>query len=369
MRFALAVLASALALPATVGEAQLLPAGKFAARDGRPGKGKQWQVTDAQGEALAAALNAIAAQTPIVVDYDHQTLYVEKNGQKAPAAGWILSTEWRAGKGLFAKVDWTDEAQELIGKRKYRYISPVITHDEETGAVTGVHLAALVNHPGLLGMEAAVAQVAKLSAQLYPTQQENSVDLLTALLANLGLAAGTTETEALAAVSALKATVDASKGAPTVPTALTTALGLQADATEQAALDAVTALRKPASGDAAATALQGLQQTVVQLTGELKALQGDKVVQTVDQAIKDHKLVPAQREWALGYGKADYTALQAFIAAAPVLPLGGQTQGDPTAGGGNGTALSAAQSAIATQLGLDPAKYAEHLKTQTPAAA
>lgn len=363
MRFALALLASAIALSATTGQAQLLPAGKFTARDGRPGPGKQWEVTDAQGVALAAAMNAIAAKTPIVIDYDHQTIRAEKNGQLAPAAGWILSAEWRKGEGLFAQVEWTPEAKARIDKREYRFISPVITHDEDTGAVTGVHLAALVNHPALLGMESAVAQ---LSAQLYPTQQENSVDLLTALLASLGLAATTTETEALAAVSALKATVDASKNKPTVPTALSSALGLQADATEQAALDAVTALRKPASGDAAAAALQGLQQQVVQLTGQLQGLQGDKVTQTVDQAIKDHKLVPAQRDWALSYGKSDFTALQAFIAAAPVLPLGGQSQGDPT-GGGKTTALSTAQSAIATQLGLDPAKYAEHLKTTAAA--
>lgn len=140
MRFNVALLATALALPAALGQAQLLPAGKFAARDGRPGPGKQWSINDEQGLKLAADLNAIAARTPIVIDYDHQTLRAETNGQQAPAAGWIQDVAWRPGEGLFARVEWTLAARARIEAGEYRYISPVITSDAN-GNVTGVHLA------------------------------------------------------------------------------------------------------------------------------------------------------------------------------------------------------------------------------------
>lgn len=148
-------------LPVTgLGEAQLLPYGAFSARDGRPGPGKQWRVDDQGGRQLAAQMNAVASLTPIVIDYDHQTLRAAQNGKPAPAAGWIRSVEWRSLAGLFAKVDWTADAKACIDARTYRYISPVITFDNVTGAVTGVLLAALVNHPALLGMSGVVSQLA-----------------------------------------------------------------------------------------------------------------------------------------------------------------------------------------------------------------
>ncbi len=90
-------------------EIQLLPAGEFAARDGRPGKGGKWKI-DA---AIAAALIALAEArtTPFVLDYEHQTLHAERNGQPAPAAGWFKTLEWREGKGLYATdVQWTERA-------------------------------------------------------------------------------------------------------------------------------------------------------------------------------------------------------------------------------------------------------------------
>lgn len=358
MRLVTALLAATLPLVAN-GQTQLLPAGEFKARDGRPGPGKTWKVDDARGQALAAQLNRVAAATPVVIDYEHQTLHAEKNGQPAPAAGWIKSVTWLSGKGLVSKVEWTPKARAAIDADEYRYISPVITFDEDSGEVTGLHLAALTNYPALLGMDAVVAA---LNTQL--PAQENSMTLLAALVAALGLPTTTTEPELTAAITTLKATADAHKTKPPLPTALTAALGLAATADEAAALSAITTLKSPAESTVQLVAT--LQGQVAELTTRLN---GDTVAKAVDDAIAACKLAPAQRQVYLDMGKKDMAMLTAVLAAAPVIPgLKGQSGELGLGGGGGGgegaAALTANQVLVAKHLGLDLEKYAESLKAQ-----
>lgn len=317
MRYLAALLANALPVQAN-GLAQLLPAGRFSSRDGRPGPGKHWTLTDAAGQDLATRLNAIASKTPISIDYEHQTLLAATNGQPAPAAGWIQSVEWRNGEGLFATVKWTDRALALIAADEYRYISPVILYDQ-AGNVTGLHNAALVSVPALVGMDAVQAAL----AAHFPTttsadRQETHMELVQ-LIALLGLAAGATAADVTAAITALMA-----RPAPgSVPAALAAALGLGSAADEAAALAAVGQLRKP---DASSV------QTIATLQTQLAALTAQMNTRTVneavDAAIAAGKLVPAMREWAVKLGQADMTQLNAYVAAAPVIPgLAGQGGG------------------------------------------
>ncbi|URI06633.1 phage protease [Aquincola tertiaricarbonis] len=349
MRLLTALLAATLPLNAS-GLAQLLPAGEFAARDGRPGPGRTWKLSDEQGRKIAAELSAIAARTPVVIDYEHQTLHAATNGLPAPAAGWINSAVWRDGEGLFGAVDWTPRAKAAIAADEYRYMSPVIAYAED-GTVAGVSLAAITNYPALTGMDQVVAA---LNTRLTPP--EHTMSLLLALCAALGLPNTTAEADAVAAVAALKTKADAP---PPVPTALATALGLQAGATEAAALSAVQSLGK--AHDTAA--LVAMQNQVNALSAQLA---DGRITATVDDAIKAGKLTPASRDAFIAIGRKDEAALTAALSGlVPVPGLGGQTQGDPTgaaAGGGGTAALSATQAAIAKQLGLDPEAYAKQLK-------
>ena len=88
----------------------------------------------------------------LVIDYEHQSLNTQWNGQPAPAAGWIGQLELRE-KGVYATdVEWTDEAVELIKSKKYGYISPVIVfddHDPHDDSWIGcsLHSVALTNTP------------------------------------------------------------------------------------------------------------------------------------------------------------------------------------------------------------------------------
>jgi len=133
------------------GSAQLLPASDFATRDGRPGPGRMFRLDNQVGQLLANTINTVSALTPVLIDYDHATLHSKDTGRPAPAAGWIKAAEWRPGRGLFALVDWTPPAAQLIAAAEYRYISPVITYGPGD-RITGIPLAALTNFPAILGM-------------------------------------------------------------------------------------------------------------------------------------------------------------------------------------------------------------------------
>lgn len=134
---------------------QLLPAGVFKARDGRPVdvRGGHWHINRDIAARLIAKASALA--TDLVVDYEHQTLNSADNGKPAPAAAWLkgASLEWREGVGLFAtQVDWTPSAAAMIAAKEYRYLSPVFTYDRQTGAVTELLHVGLTNFPALDGL-------------------------------------------------------------------------------------------------------------------------------------------------------------------------------------------------------------------------
>lgn len=140
-------------LDATAGElVQLLPATDFQARDGRPGPGEAYRMNEGNGPSIARGLDAVAKLTPVVVDYDHQTLSSKTPGGLAPAAGWITSASWVPFTGLFARIEWTARAAALIAAREYRHMSAIIQSDA-AHVVTGVLMAALVNYPAVLGMQ------------------------------------------------------------------------------------------------------------------------------------------------------------------------------------------------------------------------
>ena len=349
MRLLTALLASTFAVSATAGEAQLLPAGEFAARDGRPGPGKTWRLTDVQGRAIAAALSATAARTKVVIDYDHQTLHAKTNGQKAPASGWILSAEWRDGEGLFAQVDWTDAAKAHIAAREYQYISPVMQYDRDTGQVHGVALAALVNYPALTGMHAAVAQ---LAAQFDSHDQEQSdMNLLVALATLLALPADATEAAVIAAVTALQ------KPAP-LTAALATALNLQSTADEATALSAIATLKAPKADEAALATVVALQGQVAALTTRLN---DDALAKVIADAEAAGKITPATKQVMVDLGRKDMATLSTVIASLPVIPgLAGQSGGrDPGAAGGDAVVTAALATDMQRAFGLTAEQFAK----------
>lgn len=87
----------------------------------------------------------------IVCDYEHQTITTTEGS--APASGWVKSLLIE-NDSLYAFVEWTEKAKELINNKEYKYVSPVFqpnTIDRITGNNIGwtLHSLALTNRPFL----------------------------------------------------------------------------------------------------------------------------------------------------------------------------------------------------------------------------
>lgn len=323
-------------------EIQLLPAGEFRARDGRPHGVKAWRCNVAIAQALIE--RAAARQTPFVIDYEHQTLLSEKNGQPAPAAGWFKTLEWREGQGLFATdVEWTDKARAMIDSGEYRYISPVFSFNPNTGDALQILHAALTNVPALDGMAEVAAAAARFFEPDQPTEEIRMNELLKKLLAALGLQETATETEALSVVTALKSKADQVAGLEGQVAALKTAAP---DPEKYVSVDT----------------MKELQSNVAALTAKLNGQELDGVVA---DALKAGKLLPAQEAWARELGGKDLASLKTYLETAPaVVPTKSQTEGKVPGGDGGETKLTAEEEAVCKQLGLTAEAY---LKTKASA--
>ena len=321
------------------GRIQLFPAGEFSARDGRPGtlkgvKAKAWTLTFETAAAVIARWQQ--RETPLVVDYEHQTINAAENGKPAPAAGWIESLE--AGPdGLYATVKWTDAARAFIQADEYRYISPVFSFDPETGAVLELKSAALTNYPALDGMDAVTAR-----AEDDPPMKKETLE---ALRHFFGLAADADEDAALAALKA--------QGQP---------LAAMLTAAKETAPD--PAQYVPAAMLAAA------QEKNAALAAKVKELEGESTLAAltaeIDAALADGRLPKACEAWAKATAKTNPEAIKGYIASAvPVAALTStQTDGTSPAGTPHTAALTNEEKYACAQLGMSEAEFLEVKKME-----
>lgn len=116
----------------------LLPTGQFTGRDGRgPYRAD-----------VSAILRSYAEWgMPLAIDYEHQGIHAGKNGQPAPAAGWVKRLISQSD-GIWADVEWTAKAQAMIAAGEYCYLSPVFDH-APGGTVFRLIGAGLTNNPNL----------------------------------------------------------------------------------------------------------------------------------------------------------------------------------------------------------------------------
>jgi phage I-like protein len=278
-------------------EIKLLPAGKFKAKDGRPQGLSGWVMNEASATAILGA--GAQQQDKYLIDYDHQTLHSKTNGQQAPAAGWFADLQWRANDGLYATdVEWTVAAKAAIVNKEYRYISPVLTFNPNTGEVTGLLMAALVNYPALDGLN----DLAAAHFNLYqPSENTMNKDHLNAL----GLAEGAHDAAILAAITAL-----------TEQSSQVAALSAQ-----------VSSLQTP--DPAKFVPISDMAALQTQLAALSATVQADSIKKLIEPALADGRLLPAQKAWAEALGKSDLASLSAFLGTAqPIAALAGmQTQG------------------------------------------
>lgn len=341
---------------------QFTPAGEFQPGDGRKLDVPAWRIDAASADAVIARHAALTQ--PVVIDYEHQTLNKEKNGQPAPAAAWVRELRWVEDEGLFGVVELTAKARASIDAKEYLYFSPVFEYDKRNGTVLAIHMGALTNTPGIHGMQPlsllAAATAAFLPATSAHTPQEHSVNpLLKALLTVLGLPETTDENGAIAALTALGPIKPLQERA----VAACTALNLPADATAQAVTAACTSLRtaNPAEPDPAKFVPVGV---VDEMRTQLAALTAQGLDRQIDDLVKpalaDGRLYPAQEDWARKLGKTNVAALTSYLQTAqPIAALTStQTGGLPPSGLAKGDAkLSPDEMAVCTAMGMSAEQY------------
>ena len=337
---------------------QLLPAGAFTARDGRPFdvEGGQWHLDEQTADVLIGKARKLGQD--ILIDYDHQTLKTDQNGQPAPAAGWFNADEilWREGEGLFIKPRWTEKAAAHLSAGEYRFLSAVFPYDAN-GRPLELRMAALVNDPGVVGMQALAALAAQFNSTTHSSKEEPQMnELLKKLLAMLGIEVPVdgqlTGEQETAALSALEAALDKSKKVPEL---------------EQS----VAALK-------AATPAQGLvdldkyvpKETYTALVEQLAVLSAKVDTTDADSVIKEArekgKVVAAEEDYLRQYAaQKGVAALKAMLAPRPALAAlsAQQTSSLPDPQTKGTAVLSAEDKYAADQLGISHAEFAKLKET------
>lgn len=330
---------------------QVTPAGHFTPADGREIKVPSWHINQAVASKVIERFRS--TKNKRVVDYEHQTLRKEENGQPAPAAGWYTDLQWREGEGLFAKVQLTARAANYIAEGEYQYFSPVFLYHPTTGDVLDVQMGALTNAPAIDGMQELSLRAAASFGCFDDPSEENPVNpLLRAVLAALGLAETTTEEQAVAALSAHN-------------TNMRKLLGVDDKADDAALLAACTGLKAKAatavvdpSKFVPVDVVQGLQGEVAALSARLGERDQKDLDSEIAGALEDGRLHKTMENWARDLGKSNRAALTSYLAtAAPIAALTrSQTEGKPPVADEK-TGLTQDELAVCSSMGLTPEQF------------
>ncbi|RGC59350.1 hypothetical protein DW690_17080 [Dorea longicatena] len=256
-----------------------------------------------------------ARRLDLVIDYEHQTL----SDVQAPAAGWIKDL-YPGEDALMARVEWTKKGREYIANKEYRYLSPVVLVKKADQHAAVFHSAALTNTPAITGMFAIIN-----SDALSIEEEEEPRMELSALIELLGLEEGTAEEDVLKRIKELTQQaaeegqggqegkeVPAKEGTQLVANkTVLDLLGLPEDARTEDVTARIMAFK---AGDSV------LQRRVAELE---KQAASQKAEELVGLAMKDGKLSPAQKEWAVAYALSDPKGFAKFVEKAPVVvPMG-----------------------------------------------
>lgn len=334
---------------------QLTPVQDFTPSDGRAMDVPAWRINGVIAQRVIAAFNAVQ---PPVIDYEHQTLHKETNGQPAPAAGWMHGLRWIDGRGLFAEAELTERARSLVQSGEYRYFSPVFEYARGSGEITRILMGALTNHPAIAGMEALnllAAASARFGAPTAPTDntpnnlKESDMDLLKKLLAALGLPDDASQEQALDALKALTDKAPPPDG--------------DTQGTQNAAVAAATAATAATAPDPAlfvpVAVVQQLQTNMAALSARQHERDANDVIAP---ALQDGRLLPAEEPWARDAAKTA-TGLASLSALLKVRqPMAAltrtQTGGKAPAATPGSHGLSYDELAVAAACGLTPEAYA-----------
>lgn len=267
---------------------KVTPRGPVTTRDGRS--------YSFDPEKLAARFDADKVEVP--VDLDHALALKAVRGERVDAVGYAAALQARED-GTYARVNWLDGGLAVLQAKTHRYVSPSFPHDR-AGNAAWLHSISLVAAPAL-------SMPALLHAFGYPESPMKQIAKA------LGLAEDADEAACLAALQVREH--EASNVA--------VALGLKADARGPACLSAIGSMR---GAEVVPKTLH--EQTVANLSAATtriealeKASREEKVEQLLEGALKERRIMPAQRATLAALCATDegFAQVKAHLAASPAL--------------------------------------------------
>lgn len=259
-------------------------------------------------EGARGIVAAFEAQTnDMVIDYEHQT--IADPPVEAPAAGWIKKLVNRGAEGIWAVIEWTEKAKQYIANREYRYVSPVFLKRISDNRVIRLINVALTNQPNIDGM---VPLANKLGFEGDTNTKEATMKELWKLL---GLSEDAKEEAAVAAVNKLRGDLEAKRVVVIANKGVLDALGLAESATESEIIGTIEAMKQ------SHTKIDDVVKELSTLKAGLTQRDADGAV---EMAMKEGKITPAQKDWALDYAKRDLEGFRVFVSKAPVVVIEGK---------------------------------------------
>lgn len=329
---------------AAMQEVRLLPFGTHKFRDRDEG----FTLRPENAAAVMAASLAYAGAQDIPTDYDHQLVYNTGPGKggTAEASGWIKNLRIGAD-GIYGDIEWTAEAAAKISAKKYRYLSPVFGVDKKTNSVTCIYNAALTNTPAIDGLTV-------LAAATQPKDEKMD---LKALAASLSLKADADLEQIIAASK--KLAEDLALATATIKT-FQTAFGVKENAKNEEIVAAAAQLKEAKTAGEGEIVVSA--SVIAEMQTEINANRETRIAASIDTAIADGKITPAQRDLYLGMMRKDEAGITALIASAvPVLNNASTTTGQAKT---NDKGLSQEQIIAASIAGVSQDEYAATLKAE-----
>ncbi|EGR1111409.1 hypothetical protein EFU26_07250 [Vibrio cholerae] len=326
---------------------QLLPAGAFKARDGRPTDTEDghWHLDAEIAANMIAATKA--ASDKVLIDYDHQALTARHQNGPVPAAAWLNASniEWREGKGLYVKPEFTQQAQTLITNKEYGFLSAVFPYDKQ-GRPLSLRMAALTNDPGVVGMEPLAKLAADFNLSFYThdksingqTEDPLVNDLLKKLLGKLGVevpdGGELSEAQSTAALDALDA--------------------LKTKADKSGELETKVATLS-AENTNLSQAYNGVTERIAVLSAQSQSSQVDTLI---NQAKAEGKIIEAEVAHLSSFGQTQgVAALSAMLEKRPAIAALSAQQTITTPPEKKNDDLSDEELAVLSACGLDKAAF------------
>lgn len=298
----------------------LIPAGRVLGRDGRA-----WN--NSRPETIVSGFADLGRDLPI--DIEHSTEHKAPKGEPAPAIGWIKEVRERNGE-IWGRAEWNESGRKLVGEGAYRYLSPVIVYQQQSGTIVGLTSVGVTNQPNL--------KLPALNSE-QGAEASKEEEMLKALLAALGLAESASESDALAKIATMKSEL--------------------ATATNRAENPSLEKFVPRADYDAALAKAHNAEQQIAAIKGEQLET---AINSAIEQALQDGKITPATADYHKAQCRQEggLTRFAAYCAAAPVI--GGDSGLDQKSQNGQGKALNAEQQKVAEMFGNTAEELAKYGK-------